>query len=864
MMRRILRSACASICAAAIAMAWPVPVMAQQVGAALPPAGASPARAESVTVAAGARYQAGALHRWFGGSTYRDLWTMPMRVPVLDWHTYAGGLHPTKVGGGMQTKSLRFEKAGGSEYVFRLSDKATNSAPPLLRNTPVVRLFQDEVSALHPAAAQLSAPIIEASGVLHPTAVLVVMADDSTLGEFDAVFAGQLGMIEEYPNVPKDGPGFGGATKIIDSPELLHLLDSDARQHIDAPAFLTARLTDFLINDNDRHAGNWKWARLPSGSRTQWEPIARDRDHAFISYNGVLMRLALLVSPTFVSFGDEPSVAGLTWPRGFDARLLAGLERPVWDSVARALQTRITDPVIDAAVHALPVEYSASAPVMAEALRRRRAALPDAAGEYYRMLAARVVVHGTDAADRVVVTRARDRFVDVRVESGGEPFFSRRFDARETSEIVVYLHDGDDTALVTGRAHESITVRIVGGNGTNTFIDSSTVSGHGHPTHFYDAGTVGGVSYGLDTLFERRPWERKNGELAPPGPDNGAGYAPLAGITLNRRTGITPRIGVVRYGYGFAHRPYAWMAAAQGEYAMGFQGVRVGLSADRRLESSPLHFTALARMSDLEVVNFSGFGNATIDSGGANTYFEVRQREWLLHPALALAVGSRMDLSLGPVVRHTETDSARSRYLSATRPYGFGTFDQVGLQLGARYEWRSLHVDEEHTHHRVLVELTGRWVPAVMSVRAPFGAAGLTLGTSMTLPIPAHPFLVMRAGGTKLYGNFPFQDAATIGGEGTTRYMDTQRYAGDASLYGTSEVRIPVARFHLLIPVRVGILGLAESGRVYDGGRSPGGWHARTGEGIWFGRGDASSVITLTRTTEPGHAGIHLRLGLNF
>jgi hypothetical protein len=93
--------------------------------------------------------------------------------------------------------------------------------------------------------------------------------------------------------------------------------------------------------------------------------------------------------------------------------------------------------------------------------------------------------------------------------------------------------------------------------------------------------------------------------------------------------------------------------------------------------------------------------------------------------------------------------------------------------------------------------------------------------------------------------------------------MDTQRYAGDASLYATSELRIPLAHFKLLIPLHAGIMGLAEAGRVYVDGSSPGGWHAVTGGGIWVGpRGDESPVVTVTRTTEAGHAGIQLKFGL--
>jgi hypothetical protein len=848
-MNRIIWSARATFGAAALALACPSMASAQR---------------DSVTVAAGRRYQAGALGRWFLGGTYRGLWATPIRVPVLDWQRYAGGLHPTKEGGGMQTKSLRFEAANGAEYVFRLSDKSVNSGPEELKGTPVDGIFQDQVSSQHPAGAQIAAAIIEASGVLHPTAVLVVMPNDSSLGKYRKDFAGRLGMIEEYPNVPKPEPGFtggfGGATKIIDSEELLRLLNTEPAQHVDARTFLAARLIDFLINDNDRHAGNWKWARLDSGSKT-WTPIARDRDHAFVSYEGVLNGVARLTQRTLVSFGAAPNVAGLTVPGGFGARLLAGLEKPVWDSVAVALQARITDAVISRAAHAMPLEYQASAPQLEVVLKERRSALRDAADQFYRLLAARVQVHGTDAPDRAVIVRAGDGVVDVRLEAKGKPYFVRRFDARETSEILVYLHGGDDTAFVSGHVDRSILVRVIGGNGTNTLVDSSTVGGHRRPTRLYDSGTADSVSYGLDTLFERIPWERKDGVLAPPGPDVGGALQPLVGVTYERAIGFTPRVGVVRYRYGFAQRPYASMVKLESEYATKYQRARLSIAADQRLESSPLHFTVAGRMSDLEVVKFNGIGNATIDSGPA-TYFDVHQRQWRLHPAVALAFGSGMDVSLGPVVQHSVTDGAPNTYLSASHPYGVGSFTQAGLQLAATYMWREVRPEDEHARHTALIEIDGAYVPAALDVRSAFGRAAITMGTSVTLPLATQ--LVVRAGGKKVYGDFPFFEAATIGGMGTTRYMDTQRYAGDAALWGASELRIPVAHFQMVVPVSSGVLGLVEAGRVYDRGASPGGWHARTGEGIWFGLGDASPVVTLVRTTEPGHTGVHIGLGLHF
>src|SRR5438046_164997 len=110
-MNRIMCSSRVALGAAAIALVCASPASPQQV-AVIPPTAAyrplphaivAPTGAESVTVAAGSDYQARWLHRWFFGDTYRDLWATPFRVPVLDFRTYAGGLHPTKVGGGMET-----------------------------------------------------------------------------------------------------------------------------------------------------------------------------------------------------------------------------------------------------------------------------------------------------------------------------------------------------------------------------------------------------------------------------------------------------------------------------------------------------------------------------------------------------------------------------------------------------------------------------------------------------------------------------------------------------------------------------------------------------------------------------------------
>jgi hypothetical protein len=819
---------------------------------------------DSVTVTAGPRYRAGDLQRWFSGDLYRDLWTTPIRVPVLDLEKFAGGLKPTKTGGGMQTKNLHFDAEDGREFVFREVDKGATGAPPEIRKSPLNALFQDQVSAMHPGAAEIAAPIVAAAGVLHPVAQIVLMPDDPALGEFRKEFAGKLGMIEELPKSPKEGTGFGGATKIIESPELLKQLETAPKDHVDSRAFLAARLTDFLINDNDRGAQQWKWARIEGESKHEWEPIARDRDHAFVSYDGFIDAIGRSIRANVVEFNGSVSVPGLTSPNDLDERLLSELPKPVWDSVANAIQQRVTDSVIHAAVRAMAPEYWESGSKMEDILKRRRAGIPNAADEYYRKLAARVQVHGTDSADVARIRRVSDKYVEVRLESGGTTFYSRRFDADETREILVYLHGGDDTAIVSGNVDQSILLRVIGGNGTNAFVDSSTVGGSRHPTRFYDAGKTEGVSYGPDTVFERRPWEHRYGTMLPPLNDDGAALRPSAGLSSSDRLGLTPKFGLTRYTYGFLDRPYESMLSVEGAYATGFNRGRVSVLMDRRFESSPLHVTALGRVSDIQFVGFNGFGNATSDGGRAQSFFDVHQRQWFLNPAVGLSLGSWTDISLGPVVQRSVVDSARSPFLAETGPYGFGTFNQAGLMLNAKYERvPAPGEDEMFVRDRYLVQATGAYYPAMWDVRSPFEVAALALGASFEIPIPTRPLFVARAGGKKLFGDFPFYEAAVLGGHETTQYITSQRYAGDGSLYATSELYVPLARFTFVIPARAGVTGVAESGRVYYQGSSPGGWHSTTGGGIWIGRVYGSEMFSIVQTTGEQH-GLQFRLGLSF
>jgi hypothetical protein len=170
----------------------------------------SQASPDSVTIQAGPQYAAGGLHRFLFGTDYRSLWTVPIRVATLDLGAH-GGLVPVSQGGGRQTKSLWFRGGDGYMYGFRSVDKDPSVLPEEFEGTFIHGLVSDQTSSQHPFAPSLAVPLMEALGVLHTEPVLVVLPDDSRLGEFRERFAGTLGYFERRATVEPDRPGFAGA-----------------------------------------------------------------------------------------------------------------------------------------------------------------------------------------------------------------------------------------------------------------------------------------------------------------------------------------------------------------------------------------------------------------------------------------------------------------------------------------------------------------------------------------------------------------------------------------------------------------------------------------------------------------------------
>lgn len=798
------------------------------------------------TVAPGARYEAGGLQRRLLGEGYREAWTTPIRVPFLSLDTVAGGLTPTERGGGNQTSSLRFRGADGREYAFRSVDKdPVRTLGEDFQGTLVGGVLRDLVSAQLPAG-QLAMDVLEdALGVLHAPRRLYVMPDDARLGEFRAEFAGMLGYFEERPDEGGSGVrGLEHAVEVEGTEDFLTGLSSDGRNRLDERNYLAMRLLDLLVGDWDRHDDQFRWAAFDEGGLRVWRPIPRDRDYVFVDYGGLGPRLARGAYPKAVGFGPDPSadLFGLIQnAQELDRRLLTGVDRAAWDSVTGWVQARLTDAVIDRAVARLPEEHPGARERVARRLRERRGHLPAASARLYRWMAVEPEVHARNAADLARVERRPDGALEVllQADEAAAPYFRRVYPPAETREVRIHLHDGDDQVRVHGEGPGRIGVRVVGGPGDDRFADASR---HGD-TRFYDHEGENRFAARPGTRVDERSYrapEWKRGRGSTPPRDWGRSSSPLAPVfTWRSRVGPLVGVGPRWTDYGFRREPVedrgrlALLAAPlEQRFGLEYRGEYHFTGDRRRLEVD-------VRATGLVGTSFYGFGNQAPDrTESAERHFFERQL--LVQPTWFFPLPGESWLAVGPTLEWRDPEPGPASVARLQQARGAGEWGALGARAGLEIDRRD---QDAFPRHGWRLRLAADAFPAVHELDGAFGAAEGAASTYLSAG--SGPVLALRGGGRLAWGEFPLQRAAYLGGGESLRGFPGDRFAGDAAAFGGGELRVPLLRANLGVRGTVGALGLAEAGRVWVSGDSPGDWHTAAGGGLYFNFLDGSRTASL-------------------
>ncbi len=862
---------------------------------------------EYKTVVPGKRYDAGWLHEAFFGAHWRDVWTTPVKVGVVNMNTYGGGLTPTEKGGGLQTKALKFKGSDGKEYKFRSLDKDPKKTLPLeLQESIAKDIVQDQISSSNPYAGFVVNDILNAAGVYHSDYTLVLLPNDSKLGEYQKEFAGLLGMMEIVP----DEEQFEGSDKVIGTVKLLDRLNKEFDESVDSEEFLKARLMDIFFGDWDRHKDQWKWIRYESGDKKIYKPFPLDRDQAFSKFDGLLPFIAEQNLPQINNFGENyPNMRYMTWSgRYIDQRFLAFLSKSSWDKVTDEVRSKLTDDVIKNAVKKLPPEvYKKAKDELIEKLKSRRDQLKEASNEYYEHVNSVVDIYLTDKDDYVRIGINPIMGIDPSKEDKERGFtlitiFKRDEDAGEkksdvlrqkmffhdlTDEIRIYLQDGDDEVTIGGKGDNVPKIRVIGADGKDEIINHTDET-----ILFYDDGkktkTKGDISWDKDkfTLPYEKPLaelKSKKDNLSKQEKDKyedligNLRYDPVIPPDKYQMTSFipllyyTPDIGPFFGGtysyrrYGFRMNPYLYKLDFSAGYAPEKNSI-TGLVLDLNFDFLGIikrsSFNFHLQKSGIVVNNYFGQGNNTVnnDSLADMDYYKLDQEEYFFNPTVTYPRDKKLKLIAGALIKNVDEREETSTLAGDTKPYGTGNQSLLGAQLGFEFDGRD-HPTAPYTGYYLFAG--GTYFTKAFNNYYHFskvvGDLRGYIGYKQNIS------LALRLRGEKLFGTYPFFESAYLGGTRLLRGFSSERFAGDGSVFTSAELRVKLFSMMFLLPETIGLFGFGETGRVFLEGEDSKAWHPSFGGGLFMHliNRDITLKLTYARSKEKDYA-LYFTTGFGF
>lgn len=321
-------------------------------------------------------------------------------------------------------------------------------------------------------------------------------------------------------------------------------------------------------------------------------------------------------------------------------------------------------------------------------------------------------------------------------------------------------------------------------------------------------------------------------ELYAPPRDYGTDWRPAIQPGYSTEDGILLGGGPILYGFAFRRLPYAYRMQWTGvvaprtgavslEYDARFPGVRPAVDLG-------LH----AGISTLEVRSYYGAGNESPRDAAAeeDRFYRAAVLTASLQPGLRVRLRPGWDLCAGVALGYTDVREREDRYLRAESLAVLGDRRlTAGVLAGFLVDTRD---EPAAARSGMYLSVRGRADAGLTGWNAPVQRASADARWYVSPPGLQSITLALRAAGEKVWGRYPWFESALMGGQGSLRGFNRERFAGDASLLANVELRADLLRVLLLVPTGVSLVALADAGRVWSDGKTPGTWHVGVGGGI--------------------------------
>lgn len=811
---------------------------------------------DSVTIAIAPEYnQVSGFHRFWLGESYRKIWATPVKFRVMDLRKEKGGLTIVKLGGGMQTRSLRLKDPTGKEWVLRTVQKyAERSLPENLRKTIAKDISQDQVSTNHPFASLIVPPLVAALDLEHAKPELVYVGDDPGLGDYRKDFANAVYLFEE--RAPSED-------KTDNTEKVQKKIQKDNDTQADQQLTLRARLLDFLLGDWDRHEDNWRWSVDKTEKGTTYSPVPRDRDKVFYKTSGVLPWILThqWLKTHLQPYG--PTIREVEYwnfnERYFDRYFLNELNEKDWRKEVKFVQSKMTDQLIAEAFKSMPdTIFKLCGPELIHNFTSRRNQLDTLALRYYRFLSKDVDVPATEKPEYFDIDYKENGRVVVEVYnikkdgSRGRSFYKRSFDPLVTREVRLFGQGGKDIFEVRGTGKSPIKVRMTGGDDEDQFKVASEVTQNSNlfiydradePNQLPEKG-LAKLRLAKDTAVNHF---NKNHFLY-----DRTGV--LVNFNYNIDQGVQLGLGYIIEKQGFRKEPYASKHEFWANYSTGRKSFIFDYNGDfkKAIGNNDLK-VGLNVLGPNNLSNFFGLGNNTQFIKGDHDDEHHNENEEEREDGIGY-YRNHYDYLNGTVKLKRDLDkfwvveggvllsyytSSRNRNLErffndydAANP-GEEVFSNrfyAGLTAGLSYD----------TRDNIGIPTKGIFWKTTLSAQQRVTGADQRYGVINTEfrfylnPGKSGLVIANRIGGGTTMGAPAFFQHIQLGGQNSLRGYNSRRFTGRTGVYHNLDLRLKLFNFtSYLVPGTVGLIAFNDVGRVWQPGESSNKWHQGYGGGFY-------------------------------
>jgi len=795
-------------------------------------------KADSISVKVHPEYDSvGRFHRFLFGENYRKDYAMETKFPVLRISELKGGLKPTQLGGGNQSRSLRLEDKNGKEWVLRSVEKFPEVLLPQgLRETFAKDIVKDNMSAQHPFGALIVPTIAKAVNVPHSTPIIGWVSPDPALGDYMSVFANTLCLFEEREPLGNSD----------NTAKMFKKLDEDNDNTYDGASLLRARALDVMLGDWDRHEDQWRWYPEKTEKGKKYIAVPRDRDMVFYRTDGFIQRYAQTSSLLPMMQGYEREIKKIDWflweGRAMNSRLMSQFTEQEWDQEIKDFCEKLTDDVFEKALRALPEpNYTLRHDQFLERLKERRASLPKLMNDYYHFFNRIVDIQTSHKNERVVITDLANQQLKVKINKIAkdgeikEEIFNRIFNPSITKEIRLYVKDGNDSVFIANKT-APIKLRIIAGGGTKIYrVPHSTT-------------TV--------QLFGR-----KNGNSSFSGEDQNRLRKNMSADTANvgylgkdmySRTFLNPNVGynfddglLLGLTYkitnpGFRKQPYGNSQRISFLHAFATTAFRFNYSGDwlKAIGKADITLKADAYAPD-NTQNFFGVGNETKYDDRIR-YYRTRFNIYQIESTLRWR-RPKSTFSMGPSFQWYKYDQEDNIGRILTFPAELHSNDSLRIAKDKWYGGIVINFSNNTRDNDILPTL-GSYVDFKWSLfkglnqyANSYGQFTADIALYKNLDGRAKFVLADRFGGGITVGNPAFYQHLFLGGQGNLLGFRQFRFAGQHSFYNNLELRAKLGDFiSYVLPGQVGLIGFYDTGRVWNTNEKSDKWHHGMGAGMYF------------------------------